>query len=165
MIFARLVVGFIAALIFIAGIGWYAFYLFSPDPRKPVTGGTPTPSSAMKLHPALARRLQPGTSQGAPSASRDVGVTRDNLSFNLWSCHQPVVARLRRLTNISAVVSNRLPRPHSDCQPTGGMSQLGSSDVKQMSVAEAIDNLRRPSAGKNEQGPTAMLAFLPSMAI
>jgi hypothetical protein len=56
MIVARVLVGLIAAAICIAGIGWYAAYLFAPDPRKISTGGIPDASSPMKLHPTYARR-------------------------------------------------------------------------------------------------------------
>jgi hypothetical protein len=56
MIVARVIVGIVAAMICIAGIGWYAVYLFSEDPRKAANPESPGPSSPMKLHPALARR-------------------------------------------------------------------------------------------------------------
>jgi hypothetical protein len=56
MIVARVLVGLIAAVISIAGIGWYVVYLFAPDPRKSATSGLPSASSPIKLHPTLARR-------------------------------------------------------------------------------------------------------------
>jgi len=56
MFFARVLVGLVAALICIAGIGWYAVYLFSPDPRRTATGASSSTSSPVKMHPAYARR-------------------------------------------------------------------------------------------------------------
>jgi len=56
MFFARVLVGLVAALICIAGIGWYAVYLFSQDPRRTATGASSSTSSPVKMHPAYARR-------------------------------------------------------------------------------------------------------------
>jgi hypothetical protein len=53
MMFARVLVGLVALVICLAGIGWYAVYLFSPDSRDTASASTSTP---MKMHPAYARR-------------------------------------------------------------------------------------------------------------
>jgi hypothetical protein len=54
MIFARVLVGVAAAAICIAGIGWYAVFLFGPDPRRPST--KTAPAAAPTLHPDYERR-------------------------------------------------------------------------------------------------------------
>ncbi len=52
----RLLVGLVAAAICLAGLGWYAVYLFAPGPPTAATGGTSHVSTPAKLHPAYARR-------------------------------------------------------------------------------------------------------------
>ena len=47
----RVLVGLVAAAICIAGIGWYAVYLFGPGSPTSLSAGAPA-----KLHPAYARR-------------------------------------------------------------------------------------------------------------
>ena len=56
MSLARVLVGLVAAAICIAGIGWYAVYLFAPGSPTAPTGGTSQASTPMRLHPAYARR-------------------------------------------------------------------------------------------------------------
>jgi hypothetical protein len=54
MIFARVLVGAAAALICVAGVGWYAVSLFATNPRTPST--TPTPPAPARLHADYERR-------------------------------------------------------------------------------------------------------------
>jgi hypothetical protein len=46
MWFARLLVGLVAGLIALAGVGWYAVYLFTPDPRTRNVAPEPTLGNA-----------------------------------------------------------------------------------------------------------------------
>lgn len=58
MWFLRLFVGLVAALICLAGIGWYAVYLFTPDPRSRGVASGPTTSPLRAAPQTLYDRRQ-----------------------------------------------------------------------------------------------------------